>query len=66
MSEITIHTGNQGDHTGINIDWFDENNVRHQERLAIVVADKDKPRTLFITLNGILIHKINSGEKNAR
>ena len=57
MSEITIHTGVQGDHIGINIDWFDENNVRQEERLAIMIKEQDKPRTLEITINGVLVYR---------
>ena len=62
MSEITIHTGTQGDHIGINIDWFDENNVRHQERLAIMIEEQDKPKTMILTLNGNVLKKIISNE----
>lgn len=55
MSELTIHTGAQGAHTGINIDWFDENNVRHTERIAIMIEEHDKPRTLVIGVNGDVV-----------
>ena len=62
MSEITLHTGNQGDHIGINIDWFDENNIRHQERLVIMIDKQDKPRAMKISINGHVVARIFPGK----
>ena len=63
MSEITIHTGIIDSHVGINVDWFDENNIRYKERIAVIIEKQDKPRTLLITINGNVVYRINSNEK---
>ena len=58
MCELTIHTGTQGDYNKINIDWFNENNVRQKLELEIIVQNQDKPRTLEIRVNGIVLATI--------
>ena len=55
MTEITIHTGTQGDRFMIHIDWFDHNNVQHQNDIEIAIMDQDKPRVLAIVLDGMLL-----------
>lgn len=64
MSELTIHTGNQGDHIAIHVDWFDENNVHYRETISIVVLDRDKPRTMDFYLNGARLAETNGRIRN--
>ncbi len=49
--ELTIHTGTAGDYHKINIDWFDENNIRQKTTLELKIRDQDKPRVLEIYIN---------------
>ena len=55
MSELTIHTGCQGDSTRLNVDWFDENNVRLKTIVQVNIQSQDKPRTLEIVVNGVVV-----------
>lgn len=60
MSELTIHTGPQGDWNTINVDWFDANNIKQKDRIDLVVLERDKPRTLSIRVNGVEVAKIEA------
>ncbi len=53
--EITIHTGLAGDYNTINIDWFDENSVKQKAVLEVNVLPHDKPRTLVVIINGVIL-----------
>jgi hypothetical protein len=55
MDEMTLHTGCAGDTQKINIDWFDHNNVPQKTELVICIRQVDKPRTLEIKLNGVIV-----------
>jgi len=58
MSELTLHTGGQGDWDTIHITWFDENNVSQKTRLDIRILNHDKPRTLELRLNEVVVATI--------
>jgi hypothetical protein len=53
--EISVHTGCQGAHNIININWFDENNVKVNDVLEIYVKDQDKPREIELIVNNVVI-----------
>ncbi len=53
--EITIHTGCQGDYNKINVAWSDHNNVPQRTTVEVNVQQQDKPRTLEIQINGLII-----------
>lgn len=53
--EITLHTGSQGAHTTLHVDWFDEDGVGQVTDIDIIVQDQDKPRTLEIRINGAVV-----------
>ncbi len=55
MSELTLHTGLQGDMNTIHLDWFDSNGCRQKTELEINVMNQDKPRTLEILINGVVV-----------
>lgn len=55
MCELTLHTGIMGENTTIHIDWFDHNNIRQATKLDIRMQPQDKPRTLALRLNGIVL-----------
>lgn len=58
IMEITIHTGNQNDQNKINIDWFDHNGINQKTGIIVSILPQDKPRTLQITINGVIIATI--------
>ena len=60
MSELTVHTGGQGDATTIHVDWFDHNNVRQRTDLVIAIQCQDKPRTLEVKINGVVLAVVPS------
>lgn len=60
--EITIHTGFMGDSNTINIDWYNENNVKQKSVIEINVKNQDKPRTLEILINGAKVAEIPNRE----
>jgi hypothetical protein len=53
--EITIHTGGQGERHILHVAWFDENNVRQLTELEVALLSQDKPRTLLLLVNGVLV-----------
>ena len=55
MSELTLHTGCAGSAQIINIDWFDHNNIPQKTQMEIRIRQQDKPRTLEILLNGVVV-----------
>ena len=55
MSELTIHTGAQGDETRINVDWFDHNMIHHQFTLQIRVLPQDKPRKIVVMVDSEIV-----------
>jgi len=59
-SEWTFHTGGQGQTDSIHIDWSDHNNVRQRTELQIVIRPQDKPRTLEIWVNGVVVATVPS------
>lgn len=60
MSELTVHTGLAGEHTMINVSWFDHNGVTHLTPIEVIVCEHDKPRTVEIWINGIRVGILNS------
>lgn len=54
-SEITLHTGCAGSSFTIHVDWFDHNNIRRTDHVQIRIADRDKPRTLQVLINGMIV-----------
>ncbi|HSH43090.1 MAG TPA: hypothetical protein VK973_13270 [Arenicellales bacterium] len=60
MTDITIHTGCAGDQNTICVDWFDHNNVRQQTVIQANIQEWDKPRTLNIAINGVVVGIIPS------
>ncbi len=60
MSEITIHTGCAGDKNTIRIEWFDHNNVSHITTIQADIDVQDKPRTLLLSVNGVMVGKVPS------
>lgn len=60
MSHLTLQTGFPGDRTSIDVHWHDHDHVAHVTRLEINVAKQDKPRTLQILLDGMVISGITS------
>ena len=55
MPDLTIHTGLQGESWHITVDWFDHNNVHHEETIKLCVGMQDKPRVLHIVVNDQLV-----------
>lgn len=51
MTELTLHTGCQGDWDTIHVSWHDEDNVRQLTKLDIIIQEQDKPRTLEIRID---------------
>ena len=62
--ELTIHTGLQGEHSTINLEWHDENNRVLKDEIIIIVKEQDKPRILEILINGVKLTEINSRYKS--
>jgi hypothetical protein len=60
MSKLTLHTGLMGEQDTINISWFDENNVPKANKLDIIVLNRDKPRTLVIAVDGVIVWRSDS------
>jgi hypothetical protein len=56
--EITVHTGTQGDRSIIHVDWFDHNNVRQNTDVELIMLLRDKPRTLAVEVNGVIVAMI--------
>jgi hypothetical protein len=52
---MTIHTGCAGDRDTINVDWFDHDNVKHAAKVELVMLERDKPRTLQIRVDGVIV-----------
>ena len=59
--EITLNTGCAGDSHKCNIDWFDENNVRRKTIVEVNIQPQDKPRTLEIIVNGVIVATVRDG-----
>ena len=55
MNTLTLHTGCAGDSFDIQVEWFDHNNIRHSDHVAIRIAQRDKPRTLQVVVNGMIV-----------
>lgn len=53
--ELALRTGCAGSHDTIMIEWFDENGVKQETDLSIVIQDRDKPRTLEIRVDGAVV-----------
>jgi hypothetical protein len=60
MTEITLHTGEPGSRLVVNLDWHDHNNIKHDDRLEIRVLRVDKPRTIQLILNNVIVATIES------
>lgn len=58
--ELTLETGLAGSIFKLKINWFDENNVRHQNELVIAVDEIDKPRTVVIGLDKTVLANITN------
>ena len=58
MAELTWHTGCSGDELTIHVSWFDENNVRQTDVVALQIENQDKPRTLAVSVNGAEMARI--------
>ncbi len=39
----------------MHVDWFNHNNVHHTDHVEVRIADKDKPRTLQVLINGMIV-----------
>ena len=55
MTELTIHTGCMDAQTIIHVDWFDHNNIPQRTEIEIRIQPQDKPRTLELRLNGVVL-----------
>jgi hypothetical protein len=55
MSELTIHTGGVDSLTTIHVAWFNHNNVRQMTDVEIRIQPQDKPRTLEVRVNGVVL-----------
>lgn len=55
MSTITLHTGCAGDSFTIQVDWFDHNNVSQKDSVEIRIKRQDKPRTLQVLVNDMIV-----------
>jgi hypothetical protein len=60
MDEFSWLTGCAGDSLKIYVQWFDDNNCRHETSVEMRVAFQDKPRKLEIRVNENLVQTINS------
>ena len=58
MNEFTIHAGGQGQQLTLHIDWFNENNETRLDHLRLRILERDKPRTLVVTLNDVEVARI--------
>lgn len=56
--EITVHTGCQGEYNTIHVDWFDHNNITQKTDVELIILTQDKPRTLAIRINGVVVATI--------
>ena len=59
-TEVTSHTGCAGDSHKCNVDWFDENNVRQNTTAEVNIQKQDKPRTLEVLMNGVIVAVVPS------
>lgn len=50
--DITVHTGCAGDKHLFRFSWFDHNNVVHNTHVEVNIAERDKPRTLEVFVDG--------------
>lgn len=57
-TELTLHTGAQGHHDLIHLQWFDQNNVPQHTLVEFVILEQDKPRTLEIRVDGVTVATI--------
>lgn len=55
MTEVTIHTGCQGDTHQCTFSWFDHNNVPQKTVVEVNIQAQDKPRTLEVIVNGVVV-----------
>lgn len=53
--EITLNTGCAGEVYRCNVEWFDENNVRRKTIVEVNIQPQDKPRTLEVVVNGVIV-----------
>jgi len=60
--EITIHTGFMGDINIIHVSWYNENGVRQATDIELNIQPQDKPRTLELKINGVIIAVIPNKE----
>ncbi len=58
--DMTLYTGDMGDSQRINVVWSDENNVHRTTIIDIEIRNQDKPRTLDIIVNGVVVATTNS------
>ena len=59
---LTWHTGCAGDELRLTVDWFNENNVRRETVVVLAIEDRDKPRALRVTINGVIVAR-TEGER---
>lgn len=50
---LTVHAGNPGESDVIEVVWFDQDNAQHRGRVEIVTVDRDKPRTVYVRVEGL-------------
>lgn len=61
LMDITLRTGCQSDDQTINVDWFDHNGVQHRTVVVVGIHSNDKPRTLYVNVDGVTVHEDAAG-----
>ncbi len=61
MTELTLHTGPQGEHSKINIRWHGHDRIEHQEQVDVFVLNRDAPGILQVFVNGTFVMEHRTG-----
>lgn len=62
--ELTIHTGFAGDETVVHVDWYDHDNVPLKDTIVIAVRPNDKPRTIDVLVNDVVVATLEGRKAN--
>jgi hypothetical protein len=56
MDRIKIYAGYEGEHSGVDVEWLDGNNVGHEAHIDLVVGNSH----LEIRVNNATIARVNN------
>ena len=49
---LQLHMGEMGERVTLHVDWFDHDNIRLVTTIELLILDRDKPRTLRVSVDG--------------